>query len=76
MIYDAIKDGEPTPQGQKTRYYFEPLDEGYSNSGIDNMRVSTYPDGSVETAYPMSGDAVMRWVPDLNDGQGGFVENT
>ncbi|WP_440772486.1 hypothetical protein [Natronorubrum sp. DTA28] len=76
MTYDAIKRGTPTQQGQKTRYYFEPVDAGYPNSGIDDMQVLVLSDGTIETAYPNSGSAVKRWVPDLNDGQGGFVDTT
>lgn len=76
MIYDSIKKGQPTQQGQKTRYYFEPEIKGYPDSGINDMQVIVRPDGSVETAFPLSGDDVKRWVPDLNDGQGGFVDAT
>lgn len=74
MIRDAIKDGESTPQGEKTKYYFRPKEEGYPDSGINDMRVIVFPNGEVETAYPLSGPAVKRWVPELNDGEGGFVD--
>jgi len=76
MIVDAIKQGDPTQQGQKIRYYFEPAQNGYSGSGIDEMRVIVQTDGSVETAFPLSGESVWRYVPDLNDGNGGFVRGT
>ncbi len=48
--------------------------EGYPDSDIDDMRVIVLPNGEVETAYPLSGPAVKRWVPELNDGEGGFVD--
>ena len=74
ILYDAVKYGEATPDGQKTKYYFEPRQNGYPDSGIDNMRVHVYSHGAIETSYPLSGEAVQRWVPDLNDGQGGWVD--
>lgn len=66
MIYDAIKDGEPTPHGQKTKYYFEPAENGYPASGIDDMNVIVFSDGAVETAIPISGDSVKRWISGLD----------
>lgn len=65
---------ESFPQGEKTKYYFRPKEEGYPDSGINDMRVIVLPNGEVETAYPLSGPAVKRWVPELNDGDGDFVD--
>ncbi len=74
MIYDAVKKGESTPYGEKTKYYFEPSKQGYSDSGVDKMTVIVEPNGKIETAFPRSGPAVKKWVSGLNGGQGGFVE--
>ncbi|SFR97289.1 hypothetical protein SAMN05216559_1826 [Halomicrobium zhouii] len=73
LVFNSLKDGDASPHGQKTKYYFEPSTNGYPSSGIDSMRVLVYPDGSVETAFPLSGPKVMRYVPGLNGGKGGFV---
>lgn len=62
LIYRAIKDGERTPQGQKFKNYFERTDNGYPNSGINAMRVYVKPDGQVETAFPLSGEALAKWA--------------
>lgn len=67
MLYDAIKKGDPSPQGQKTKYYFGPEQNGYPDSGITDMRVIVKADRTIETAYPLSGEAVKRWVPELGD---------
>ena len=68
MVADAIKHGDETVTGSRIEYYFEPTD-GYSNSGVNNMKVIV-DDGTVKTAFPISGEKVYKWVPDLNDGNG------
>ncbi|WP_424016744.1 hypothetical protein ACOZ4N_12710 [Halorientalis pallida] len=73
LIYDGIKQGDETTRPNGAKYYFEPVENGYPDSGVDDMRIIVE-DGTVDTAYPLSGDDVLRYVPDLNDGAGGFVE--
>jgi len=74
LIYDGVRRGDSTSQGDRIRYYFEPIDEGYPDSGISEMQVVVRDSGGVYTAYPISGESVLRWVPELNDGSGDFVE--
>lgn len=73
MIYDAIKKGDGTIRGDETKYYFQPTKHGYPNSGVDEMRVIVKSNGEIKTAFPISGSAVEKWVPELNNGQGGFI---
>lgn len=76
LQYAAIERGQVTAQGTKTRYYSEPSAQGHPESGIDEMRVVVDDSGRVETAYPMSGDDVLRWIPDLDGGAGGFIHTS
>ncbi|NGM71290.1 hypothetical protein G6M89_20190 [Natronolimnobius sp. AArcel1] len=76
LTFESIKNGDVTMQGQRTKYYYQPTQSGYPNTGVDEMRVHVRSDGSVLTTYPLSGDDVQRWVPELNDGQGGWVDTT
>ncbi len=62
LIYQAVKNGERTPQGEKWKYYFKPTEQGYPDSGISGMRVYVFPSGKIETSYPMSGSAHTKWA--------------
>jgi hypothetical protein len=72
MVLDTIKYGDEAVTGSRAKYYFEPTSNGYPNSGVDGMRV-VVEEGTVKTAFPLSGDSVYKWVPELNNGNGGFV---
>ncbi|WP_435362877.1 hypothetical protein [Haloarchaeobius sp. DYHT-AS-18] len=63
LIYKAIKDGETTNPKGKVKYYFEPTDNGFPNSGIDDMRVIVTAEGAVKTSHPLSGKSVWKYVP-------------
>jgi hypothetical protein len=74
MIYDAIKNGEATQVGERTRYYFQPIKHGYPNSGVNALRVIVLPNGKVKTAFPLDGPAVKKWISQANGGRGKFVD--
>jgi hypothetical protein len=47
---------------------------GFENGGIrisvDEIQVIVLPNGKIETAFPISGPAVKKWISQLNGGQG------
>lgn len=54
---------------------FHPTKNGYPNSGIEEMTVRVNENGRVISAFPEEGPAVNKWIPGLNNGKGGFLND-
>ncbi|ELY46541.1 hypothetical protein [Natronorubrum bangense] len=68
-IYRALKEGTRKPDGGEYKYVHSPD----QSTGISEITIKMS-GNNVTSSLPEDGPAVKKWVPNLNEGQGGWLD--